>query len=129
MTRQDYFIRKTKLLAYIDSAEKLGCKNVLESSKTALSNLEVEYKKEHLSNPLFSYMVTEEEIDELIRTGVRPTFKIKVTFKSGESYELMFYHELKSGVKHSAIEKWAIKGLAKTIYHPENIVSAHFIMG
>ena len=72
---------------------------------------------------------TEEEIDELIRTGVRPTFKIKVTFKSGEAYELMFYHELKSGVKHSAIEKWAIKGLAKTIYHPENIVSARFIMG
>ena len=90
MTRQDYFIRKTKLLAYIDSAEKLGCKNVLKSSKTALSNLEDEYKKEHLSNPLFSYMVTEEEMDELIRTGVRPTFKIKVTFKSGESYELMF---------------------------------------
>ena len=41
----------------------------------------------------------------------------------------MFYHELKSGVKHSAIEKWAIKGLAKNIYHPENIVSARFIMG
>ena len=80
MTRQDYFIRKTKLLAYIDSAEKLGCKNVLKSSKTALSNLEAEYKKEHLSNPLFSYMVTEEEMDELIRTGVRPTFKIKITF-------------------------------------------------
>ena len=44
MTRQDYFIRKTKLLAYIDSAEKLGCKNVLKSSKTALPNLVGEYK-------------------------------------------------------------------------------------
>lgn len=105
MTRQDYFIRKTKL----------GC--VLKSSKTAPSN------------PLFSYMVTEEEMDELIRTGVNPTFKIRVTFKSGEVYELMFYHKLKSGVKHSAIEKWAIKGLAKIIYHPENIISARFIMG
>ena len=129
MTRQDYFIRKTKLLAYIDSAEKLGCKNVLESSKTALSNLEAEYKKEHLSNPLFSYMVTEEEMDELIRNNEKPTFKIKVTFKSGEAYDLMFYHELKSGVKHSDIVKWAMKRLIKTIHHPENIVDARFIMG
>ena len=129
MTRQDYFIRKTKLLAYIDSAEKLGCKNVLKSSKTALSNLEAEYKKEHLSNPLFSYMVTEEEMNELIRTGVRPTFKIKITFKSGEAYDLMFYHELKSGVKYSDVVKWAMKGLIKTIHHPENIVDARFIMG
>ena len=129
MTRQDYFIRKTKLLAYIDSAEKLGCKNVLKSSKTALSNLEAEYKKEHLSNPLFSYMVTEEEMDELIRNNEKPTFKIKVTFKSGEAYDLMFYHELKSGVKHSDVVEWAMKGLVKTIYHPENIVEARFIMG
>ena len=129
MTRQDYFIKKTKLLAYIDSAEKLGCKNVLKSSKTALSNLEAEYKKEHLSNPLFSYMVTEEEMDELIRTGVRPTFKIKVTLKSGETYELMLYHELKSRVKHSAIEKWAIKGLAKTIDYRENVGSAGCMRG
>ena len=129
MTRQDYFIRKTKLLAYIDSAEKLGCKNVLKSSKTALSNLEDEYKKEHLSNPLFSYMVTEEEMDELIRNDEKPTFKIKITFKSGEAYDLMFYHELKSGVKHSDVVKWAMKGLIKTIHHPENIVDARFIMG
>ena len=129
MTRQDYFIRKTKLLAYIDSAEKLGCKNVLKSSKTALSDLEAEYKKEHLSNPLFSYMVTEEEMDELIRTGARPTFKVKVVFKNGETYDLGFYHEIKKGVKHSAIEKWTVEELAKTIQHPENIISAHFIMG
>lgn len=129
MTRQDYFVKKTKLIAQIDSAEKLECKNVLKYSKIALSNLEAEYKKEHLSNPLFSYMVTEEEMDELIRTGVRPTFKIKVTFKSGEAYDLMFYHELKSGVKHSDIVKWAMKGLTKTTQHPENIVSARFIMG
>lgn len=129
MTREDYFVKKTKLIAQIDSAEKLECKNVLKYSKIALSNLEAKYKKEHLSNPLFSYMVTEEEMDELIRTGVRPTFKIKVTFKSGEAYDLMFYHELKSGVKHLDIVKWAMKGLTKTIQHPENIVSARFIMG
>lgn len=129
MTRQDYFFRKTKLLAQIESAEKLGCKNVLKHSKLELSNLEAEYKEEHLSNPLFSYMVTDEEMDELIRNGEKPTFKIKVTFKSGEAYDLMFYHELKSGVKHSDVVKWAMKGLVKTIYHPENIVDARFIMG
>ena len=41
----------------------------------------------------------------------------------------MFYHELKSGVKHSDVVKWAMKGLIKTIHHPENIVDARFIMG
>lgn len=126
MTRQDYFIRKTKLIAQIDSAEKLGCKRVLKHANLELSELEEEYKKEHLSNPLFSYMVTAEEMDELIRTGAKPTFKIKVVFKSGEAYDLMFYHELKSGIKHSSIEKWAIKGLTKTINNPEDIVSARF---
>lgn len=126
MTRQDYFIKKIKLIAQIDSAEKLGCKRVLKHANLELSELEEKYKKEHLSNPLFSYMITEEEMDELIRTGARPTFKIRVVFKSGESYELMFYHELKSGIKHSSIEKWAIKGLAKTINNPEDIVSARF---
>lgn len=129
MTRQDYFFRKTKLLAQIESAEKLGCKNVLKHSKLELSNLEAEYNKEHFSNPLFSYMVTNEEMDEIIKNGGNPTFKIKVTFKSGEAYDLMFYHELKSGVKHSDVVKWAMKGLVKTIYHPENIVDARFIMG
>lgn len=129
MTRQDYFVKKTKLIAQIDSAEKLECKNVLKYSKIALSNLEAEYKKEHLSNPLFSYMVTEEETDELIRTEVKPTFKVKIVFKNGEIYDLGFYHEIKKGVKHSAIEKWAVEELAKKIQHPENIVSARFIMG
>lgn len=129
MTRQDYFIKKTELIAQIDSAEKLGCKRVLKHANLELSKLETKYKKEHLSNSLFSYMVTAEEMDELIRTGAKPTFKIQVVFKSGESYDLMFYHELKSGIKHSAIEKWAIKGLVKTIQHPENIVRARFIMG
>lgn len=129
MTREEYFIKKANLLAHIDSAEKLGCKNVLKCAKLNLAELEKKYKEEHLSNPLFSYMVTDEEMNELIRNDEKPTFKIKVTFKSGEAYDLMFYHELKSGVKHSDVVKWAMKGLTKTILHPENIVSTHFIMG
>lgn len=40
----------------------------------------------------------------------------------------MYYHELKSGVKHSDVVKWAMIGLTKTIHHPENIVDARFIM-
>lgn len=129
MTRQDYFFKKANLLAQIDSAEKLGCKNVLKCAKLELSKLEKEYKEEHLSNPLFSYMVVGEEMTKLMEKGVKPTFKIHVTFKSGEAYDLMFYHEIKEGVKHSAIEKWAVKELAKVILHPENIVSAKFIIG
>lgn len=129
MTREEHFIKKTKLLAQIDSAEKLGCKNVLKCAKLELAKLESRYKKEHLSNPLFSYMVTRKEMDKLIEDEVNPTFQIRVTFKSGEVYDLMYYHEIAKGVKHSAIEKWAKNELAKTIHHPENIVSTHFIMG
>lgn len=129
MTREEHFIKKTKLLAQIDSAEKLGCKNVLKCAQAELAKLEKKFRDEHLSNPLFSYMVTREETDKLIENEVNPTFQIRVTFKSGEVYDLMFYHEIAPGVKHSAIEKWAVKGLAKTIQNPENIVSAHFIMG
>ena len=129
MTREEHFIKKTKLLAQIDSAEKLGCKNVLKCAKLELAKLESKYKKEHLSNPLFSYTVTREEADKLIEDEVNPTFQIRVTFKSGEVYDLMYYHEIAPGVKHSAIEKWAKDELAKTIHHPENIVSTHFIMG
>ena len=128
MNRQEHFIKKANLLAQIDSAEKLGCKNVLKCAKLELSKLEKKYKEEHLSNPLFSYMVVGEEMTKLMEKGVKPTFKIHVTFKSSEAYDLMFYHEIKEGVKHSAIEKWAVKELAKVILHPENIVSAHFIM-
>lgn len=128
MTREEHFIKKTNLLAQIDSAEKLGCKNVLKCAKLELAKLESKYKKEHLSNPLFSYMITRKEMDKLIEDKVNPTFQIRITFKSGEVYDLMFYHEIAPGVKHSAIEKWAVKGLAKTIQNPENIVSAHFIM-
>lgn len=128
MTREEHFIKKTKLLAQIDSAEKLGCKNVLKCAKLELAKLESKYKKEHLSNRLFSYMVTREETDKLIENGVDPTFQIRVTFKNGEVYDLMYYHEIAPGVKHSAIEKWAKDELAKTIHHPEDIVSTHFIM-
>lgn len=129
MTREEHFIKKANLLAQVDSAEKLGCKKVLECAKLELAKLEKKFWDEHFSNPLFSYMVTREETDKLIENEVKPTFQIRVTFKSGEVYDLMFYHEIAPGVKHSAIEKWAVKGLAKTIHHPENIVSAHFIMG
>lgn len=129
MTREEHFIKKTKLLAQIDSAEKLGCKNVLKCARTELAKLEKQFWEEHFSNPLFSYMVTREEADKLIEDGVDPTFQIRVTFKNGEVYDLMYYHEIAPGAKHSAIAKWAVKELAKTIQHPEDIVNAKFIMG
>lgn len=129
MTREEHFIKKTQLLTQIDSAEKLGCKNVLKHAQAELAKLEKKFWKEHFSNPLFSYMVTREERDKLIEDGVDPTFQIRVTFKSGEVYDFIYYHEIAPGVKHSAIEKWFVKGLDKTILHPENIVSTHFIIG
>lgn len=129
MTREEHFIKKTQLLAQIDSAEKLGCKNVLKHAQVELAKLEKKFWEEHFSNPLFSYMVTREERDKLIEDGVDPTFQIRVTFKSGEVYDFIYYHEIAPGVKHSAIEKWFVKGLDKTILHPENIVSTHFIIG
>lgn len=129
MTREEHFIKKTQLLAQIDSAEKLGCKNVLKYARAELAKLEKKFWEEHFSNPLFSYMVTREERDKLIEDGVDPTFQIRVTFRSGEVYDFIYYHEIAPGVKHSAIEKWFVKGLDKTILHPENIVSTHFIIG
>ena len=129
MTREEHFIKKTKLLAQIDSAEKLGCKNVLKCARTELAKLEKQFWEEHFSNPLFSYMVTREEADKLIEDGVDPTFQIRVTFKNGEVYDLMYYHEIAPGAKHSAIAKWAEDILAKHIQHPENIKSSRFIMG
>ena len=129
MTRKDYFVRKIELLAQIDSAEKLGCKNVLKCAQAELAKLEKKFWDEHFSNPLFSYMVTREERNKLIEDKVNPTFQIRVTFKSGKVYDFIYYHEIAPGVKHSAIEKWFIKGLDKTIHHSENIVNARFIMG
>lgn len=129
MTREEHFIKKTQLLAQIDSAEKLGCKNVLKHARAELAKLEKKFWEEHFSNPLFSYMVTREERDKLIEDEVDPTFQIRVTFKGGEVYDFIYYHEIAPGVKHSAIEKWFVKGLDKTILHPEHIVSTHFIIG
>ena len=129
MTREEHFIKKNQLLAQIDSAEKLGCKKVLKCAQAAFAKLEKKFWDEHFSNPLFSYMVTREERNKLIKDGVNPTFQIRVTFKSGEVYDYIYYHEIAPGVKHSAIEKWFIKGLDKTIHHPENIVNARFIIG
>ena len=113
MTREEHFIKKTKLLAQIDSAEKLGCKNVLKCAKLELAKLEKKFWEEHFSNPLFSYMVTREEADKLIEDGVDPTFQIRVTFKNGEVYDLMYWHKIAPGAKHSAIAKWAEDILAK----------------
>lgn len=129
MTREEHFIKKTKLLAQIDSAEKLGCKNVLKYARTELAKLEKKFWEEHFSNSLFSYMVTREEADELIKDGVDPTFQVRVTFKNGEVYDLMYWHEIAPGAKHSAIAKWAEDILAKEIQHPENIKGSRFIMG
>ena len=129
MTREEHFIKKTQLLAQINTAEKLGCKNVLKCAQAELAKLENKFWEEHFSNSLFSYMVTREERNKLIEDGVNPTFQIRVTFKGGEVYDYIYYHEIAPGVKHSAIEKWFIKGLDKTIHHPENIVNARFIMG
>lgn len=129
MTREEHFIKKANLLAQIDSAEKLGCKNVLKYAQAELAKLEKKFWDEHFSNPLFSYMVTREERDKLIENEVNPTFQIRVTFKSGEVYDFIYYHEIAPGVKHSAIEKWAVKRISQKLYNPENIVSASFIIG
>ena len=103
MTREEHFIKKTQLLAQINTAERLGCKNVLKCAQAELAKLEKKFWEEHLSNPLFSYMVTREERNKLIKDEVNPTFQIRVTFKSGEVYDLMYYHEIAPGIKHSAI--------------------------
>ena len=129
MTREEHFIKKTQLLAQINTAEKLGCKNVLKCAQIELAKLEKKFWDEHFSNPLFSYMVTREERNRLIKDEVNPTFQIRVTFKGGEVYDYIYYHEIAPGVKHSSIEKWFVKGLDKTIHHPEDIVNARFIMG
>lgn len=129
MTREEHFIKKANLLAQIDSAEKLGCKNVLKYAQAELAKLEKKFWNEHFSNPLFSYMVTREERDKLIENEVNPTFQIRVTFKSGEVYDFIYYHEIAPGVKHSAIEKWAVKRISQKLYNPEDIVSANFIIG
>ena len=39
MTRQDYFVSKTNLIAQIESAKKFGCKNVLKYAKLNLTEL------------------------------------------------------------------------------------------
>ena len=129
MTREEHFIKKTQLLAQINTAEKLGCKNVFRYAQAELAKLEKKFWDEHFSNPLFSYMVTREERNKLIKDEVNPTFQIRVTFKGGEVYDYIYYHEIAPGVKHSSIEKWFVKGLDKTIHHPEDIVNARFIMG
>ena len=129
MTRKEHFIKRANLLAQIDTANKLGCKNVLKCAREELAKLEKKFWNEHFSNPLFSYMVTIEEADKLIQNGVDPTFKVRVTFKSGEVHDLMYYHEIAPGAKHSAIAKWAENILARKIQHPENIKSSRFIMG
>ena len=129
MTREEHFIKKTQLLAQINTAEKLGCKNVLKCAQAELAKLEKKFWNEHFSNPLFSYMVTIEERNKLIKDEVNPTFQIRVTFKSGKVYDFIYYHEIAPGVKHSSIEKWFVKGLDKTIHHPEDIVNVRFIMG
>ena len=129
MTREEHFIKKANLLAQIDSAEKLGCKNVLKYAQVELAKLEKKFWDEHFSNPLFSYMVTREERNKLIENEVNPTFQIRITFKSGKIYDFIYYHEIAPGVKHSAIEKWVIKELSKTMYNPKDIVSANFIIG
>lgn len=129
MTREEHFIKRANLLAQIDTANKLGCKKVLKCARAELAKLEKKFWNEHFSNPLFSYMVTIEEADKLIQNRVDPTFKVRVTFKSGEVHDLMYYHEIAPGAKHSAIAKWAENILARKIQHPENIKSSRFIMG
>ena len=129
MTREEHFIKKANLLAQIDSAEKLGCKNVLKYAQVELAKLEKKFWDEHFSNPLFSYMVTREERNKLIENEVNPTFQIRVTFKGDKIYDFIYYHEIAPGVKHSAIEKWVIKELSKTMYNPKDIISANFIIG
>ncbi len=129
MTREEHFIKRANLLAQIDTADKLGCKKVLKCARAELAKLEKKFWNEHFSNPLFSYMVTIEEADKLIQNGVDPTFKVRITFKSGGVHDLMYYHEIAPGAKHSAIAKWAEDCLAKSIQHPENIKSSRFIIG
>lgn len=128
MTRQDYFFKKANLLAQIDSAEKLGCKNVLKCARQKLAKLEKQFWNEHFSNKLFSYMVTDEESSALLDAGAEPTFLVHIDFKAGDSCDMIFFHEIAPGAKHSAIAKWAEDILAKHIQHPENIKSSRFIM-
>ena len=129
MTREDYFVRKTKLLAQIHSAKKLDCMDVFKCAKKELAKLEKKYKKEHFSNKLFSYMTTDEESSELLAKNAKPTFLVHIDFKAGDSCDMIFFHEIAPGAKHSAIAKWAEDILAKHIQHPENIKSSRFIIG
>ena len=126
MNRIQYFQKRAKLLMQVEDAQRLHCKRVLAHAKIELQTLESNFKKEHLSNPLFSYEVTKDELPTLVDT--EPTFKVVVTFKDGETYELMFWHEIKEGVKYSVIEEWVKNQLTKTLNNGSVITKAHFIL-
>lgn len=129
MTKHQYYLKRAKLLMQIDDAKKLDCKNVIKHSELALAKLKNKFKKEHLCNPLFSYFATSEEVDALIKQDAKPTFVVRVEFKGGETCDMMFYHTIKKGVRHQAIEEWAEKQMASSIIHPENIKSVHLVIG
>ena len=74
-------------------------------------------------------MTTDEESSELLAKNAKPTFLVHIDFKAGDSCDMIFFHEIAPGAKHSAIAKWAEDCLAKSIQHPENIKSSRFIMG
>jgi|GEM_PF-4869994 len=129
MTKDEFYLKRAKLLMQIDDAKKLDCKNVIKHSELALTKLENKFKKEHLCNPLFSYFATSKEVDTLIEQDAKPTFVVRVEFKGGETCDMMFYHTIKKGVRHQAIEEWAEKQMASSIIHPENIKSVHLVIG
>lgn len=131
LTKHQYRLRRARLLADIETATKFGCRHVLDDASTKLASLERDFKKEHLSNPLFSYVYNMDEVGELMDEGVKPRFIVKVFFKSSsEPVEMNFWNEIKKGTPSWKIEKWARELMADSLpNHGANILRTSFIMG
>lgn len=125
MTQHEFRLSRAKILAELQTAERLGCKRVIADCKHRLQELETKRFREQRKSSRYEGPSFEEVLHD---DTLLPSMKFIVTFDNGNKAEMDCYNKPAIGLKRQEVEQDFIEAYNATRSAEAPVmVKAHFL--
>lgn len=125
MTQHEFRLSRAKILAELQTAERLGCKRVIADCKQRLQELETKRFQEQKKSSRYEGPSFE---DVLHDDSLLPSMKFIVTFDNGCKAEMECYNKPAIGLKRQEVEQDFVDAYNATRSAAAPVmVKAHFL--
>lgn len=125
MTQHEFRLSRAKILAELETAERLGCKRVIADCNQRLQKLETKRFLEQKKSSRYEGPSFEEVLHD---DSLLPSMKFIVTFDNGYKTEMDCYNKPAIGLKRQEVEQDFIEAYNATRSAEAPVmVKAHFL--